>query len=286
MNKVIVVLAFCLPLGLIAQPFKISHPGSLNGNWFYSPKSTELDYSTVYVSPEGVKTPGQLKNPIQVNDYDTSLESQDQLAQLFINYSSEGGATVKATNGLADDFYGSYIGDIEYNEYLQSMQTTGQQISRSDYFKSKYGNRLPANFLEGTISGYRAIYYLAKTEQDNEAASRVYNFFVFLDNQNGILITGGEKYREGKSTQSLEEIEKNLFQHINELQFTKAEGELNGTTVSTPTDTIPGSEDSNIPWTIIIGAVSAAVVAAIVRKLLKKDPSKTQSKNNNQDKKN
>ncbi len=54
MNKVIVVLAFCLPLGLIAQPFKISHPGSLNGNWFYSPKSTELDYNTVYVSPEGI----------------------------------------------------------------------------------------------------------------------------------------------------------------------------------------------------------------------------------------
>lgn len=285
MKKLFIFLVLCLPALLSAQSYRITHKGAITGNWYYSPKSTEFEYNTVYATAESLKNPEQLKNPVQPNDYSTNLERQDQLAQLFINYSLDGGITIKAVNETADNFYSNFIADNEYNEYLQSIQASGQQISRSDYFKSKYANNLPEQFSQTSVNGHKTYYYLTKTEQENETTTKGYSFFVFVNEQDGILITAGIKHIEGKSSQSIEGFEQLMFQHLNELEFTKNNESNAGSTeppVTTPTT--PESGDSDIPWTVIIGTVSAAAVAGIVRQLVKKNTTKTkQNKKNDKD---
>ncbi|MFT3845595.1 MAG: hypothetical protein QM725_11110 [Lacibacter sp.] len=289
MKKLFFILSLWLPTLAFAQSYKITHKGDLSSNWYYSPKSTGFEYNTIFTNPEAVKNAGELKNPVQANDYNTNLERQDQLAQLFINYMTDGGITIKAVNEITENFYSNFIADNEYDDYLQHIQTTGEQISRSDYFKSKYANGLPSKISQTTVDGHKTYYYLAKAEQDNDAKSesKELSFFVFINDAEGILITAACKYIEGKSTQTLSEYEQLMYQHISELQFTKTDGSPGGATdpsVTTPSSN-PGQKESDVPWTIIIGTVSAAAVAGIIRQLVKKSAAKTKSKTNQQNKK-
>ena len=277
MNKLLLlIILWATPAILTAQLYKITHNGDISGNWLYSPKSTEMEYNTVYTIWENIKNTGELKKPLQADDYNTNIERQDQLAQMFINYLSDGGITVKAVNSKADDYYGDYINDNEYTEYLQSIQASGRQISRYDYFKSKYSGTLPEKISQTTIGGHKACYYITDIKQENETSSKGYRFFVFMDDQSGIFISCGIKHIEGKSVESIEGYEQLMFQHLGELQFTQ-----NGGSTTAPDQPVtsadtnsPASEDSSIPWTVIIGTLSAVTIAGIVRQLVKKSGEK------------
>ena len=246
---------------LRGQQYKITHPAALSGLWMNSPESNDNKYIAIYTGHEGV-----------------SGTEQDQMAQLFINWmANNGGISLSAVNGSLDEFYHGYINEYEYNEYLGQVQSSGELMKQSDYFESKYANGLPGNMNETKIKDYKTLAYTKTEEDDMGVTTKSISLFIMIEGNSGILTNGGLKYIKDKSTQSLEDYEALMYQHLNELNFEQMEGGLDQS--QTGTSSPPTQEnESEVPWTVIIGVISAATIAAIVRKLIKKGESSKQDK--------
>ena len=248
-----------------SQTYSITHEGEIGGNWIYSTKSNEFKYHILYTGHDGV-----------------TGSDEDKEAQLFINWmANDGGISLSASNGDVDSYYSDFINDHEYNDYLSSVQANGSSMSRSDYFKSKYPNGVASSMSEMNLNGYKTIYSV-KIEDDSSMGiiSKYYNFFIFINENSGILASGSLKYIQDKSTLSMEAYEQLMFQHLSELRFTPSSG--NPTDASAPTVSTTPTEESDTPWTVIIGTVSAAAVALIIRKLVQKTAAKATSKGKNE----
>ncbi|MFZ1678785.1 MAG: hypothetical protein WAT91_15995 [Saprospiraceae bacterium] len=259
-----IILAFaCVVLyndSIFSQQYSITHEGEISGGWMYDPRSNQYDYTVLFPGTEYV-----------------AGTAEDEIAQLFINWQLFGGIVLKAGNGTLENFYIEYVNDKAYNEFMakniEYVKEKGEYLKQIDFYKSKYPDGIPDDMVETKINGNRAVYY-SKQEADEsaETTTKSYKYFIFLNDNNGVIISGGLKYIKDKSTLSLAQYEQLMAQHIQELRF-QAE-EVPGTSTENNAETIPPPE-SDLPWTIIIGSISAVAVAAILRKLLRKQGTKT-----------
>lgn len=273
MKRILFIILFFYGLVLFPQAYKITHNGGLSGNWMYDPRSSEIIYHIYYTGTFGVEG-----------------SDEDKYVQLYINWRfTYGGVHLTANNNNVITFYSYFISD-EYSKYINNNASDLSSVmNREDYYLSKYGkNGLAVNMLETNINGYKAVYRTSTADDfmDDKfvGISKSYNFFIFIDGDNGIEIDVLLRYIKDQSTQSMETYENLMFQHIKELQFTPNGTDTLGSTSTTSVATTPDSNDDDTPWTVIIGGISAAAVAAIIRKILKKNATK-QQQNKKDDKK-
>ncbi len=258
MKKIIILITFFnfLTGSILSQRYSITHEGEVGGSWMYDPRSDQSVYVIVYTGNENVQG-----------------TDEDKMTQMYINYmANDGGIVLNASSGNIEQYYEEYINDKADSEFMaqniEYVKEKGEYLKRIDFYKAKYPDGYPNDMVETTINGNRAVYFINQDDDESMGTTtRSYKYFIFLNGDNGIYITGGVKHIKEKSPLSLAQYEQLMVQHINELRFEASDLPAPPTTEGSD---VPPANESDVPWTIIIGAISGAAVLAIIRKLLKK----------------
>ncbi|MCB0474452.1 MAG: hypothetical protein KDC69_02190 [Flavobacteriaceae bacterium] len=251
-----------------AQQVLISHKGGTQSGWYYTSNSGP-DQVTAY---EVYYT----RQPDSQNDIDS---------QLFVSQlASPGGIYLGGKGEAISSFYHEYITNNEYAaflEYNKKQTAQGKGITKqADYFKIKYPGGIVPNSHTTTINGKKVQYYYKDDRDGNFSIKRLYHIFIYLNDTYGVNFLGKVNYFDASapspSPLSFDTYDRMLWQHLKELEF-----DFNGsTTQGTSSETTGANQEDDIPWSVVIGVLTAAAVAAIIRQLAKKkkDPGKKDKK--------
>lgn len=277
---VFLCLFFLSSFHLYSQEVLISYKGPKDG-WVY---------------PLNHGAEGMTDYQVYYSDMDSPVDENED-AGLYLNFlGGNGGVSIGATKGTMNGFYYEYINEFFYSEWLNSItgKTGDQRISQADYFKLKFPSGLSPEMKKVNLGGRNAILYVREETLDSfDGSHRInYDILVPLEGDFGVHILAKINFvakrdpsqqtnpQQFFSPLSYDQYHDLLFQHLNQLDFEIVAG---GVTAVNPTPS-SSSDQEELPWTTIIGVVTAAAVALALRKALKKKAKPTPSSPNSKSK--